>query len=244
MSTEQTRDYDAQTDAQTVLETQTVAYTEAPADEPDSIGLPVYYKSVNIPRALRGFTPIEKVGNVYVVRLRRPLLVQTPPVSLASPLEEDGQPATRATLVLGPEFAAFARAVEARILDVCLEHKVEWFRKAVNEDALRGGFKEFCKPGGHLKVCVPRDFLVFDHTGDLVTRASVPEGTRMRCALELSMICFGRTEFGGMWNLVQAQTMPAPVPPPAPRCLIDASVDYEVESSDRPDRQDEPLEFF
>ena len=187
---------------------------------------PQYYRHVDLDDHLHpeAFGPLEKLGGLYAARLLSPLVVQTPPVTLASSLEDDdGNPASHAYLLLPKAFAAFAREVEARVLEAAMANKGTWFRRrSVTEDALRGGFKEFCKATGHLKVKVPADALVFDDQGDLA-EGPVEAGTTVRCLLQLDRVCFGRTEFGGMWSLVQAQT--APPPPPPPRCMIDPSAE-------------------
>lgn len=188
---------------------------------------PVFYARADPDAALApsyGFLPLEKLGNVYAARLARPLVVQTPPLTLASALEdEDGQPAGHAYLQLPRAFADFAREVEDLVLHACLANKHEWFRRALSDDALRARFKEFCKASGHLKVRVPRDALVFDQAGQVVDRGQVTQGDAVRAILQLSRVCFGRTEFGAMWTLVQAQV--APPPPPPPKCLIDPSAE-------------------
>lgn len=185
-----------------------------------------YYTRVDLDDHLHpeGFGPLEKLGGLYASRLQSPLVVQTPPVTLASGLEDDeGSPASHAYLLLPKSFAAFACEVEARVLEAAMANKGTWFRRrTVTEDALRAGFKEFCKATGHLKVKVPADALVFDDQGGVV-REPVEAGTVVRCLLQLDRVCFGRTEFGAMWSLVQAQV--APPPPPPPRCMIDPSAD-------------------
>lgn len=207
-------------------ETETVADEYHHADDAQE-PRPAYYAHVDIEDAIQGFLPLEKAGNVYVARLQRPVWVQTPPLTLASELDDDeGAPMPHAHLVLPTGVTKFARGVEAAILRACIDHKDEWFRRAVDDRALRAGFKEFCKADGHLKIRVPRDALVFDASGQLLPRGQVAPGSSLRCVLELSKVCFGRTEFGAMWTLLQAQT--APPPPPAPRCLIDPQAETEA----------------
>jgi hypothetical protein len=63
---------------------------------------------------------------------------------------------------------------------------------------------------------VPSDVAVFD--ADCRTPACATDvlraGAQVRCVLELARVCFGRTEFGAQWRVVQAAPCPAPV------CLI------------------------
>ena len=189
---------------------------------------PTYFKSVDLDAAFVDVEPIEKSGTVYVAKLRRPLVVQTPPLVLASPLEEEDQPLTHAHLVLPQAFADFAHAVEAKVLSSCLANKAAWFRRPMDDDSLRAGFKAFCRDK-NLKIKLPRDVLVFDSEGRLVSRADIPQGATIRCLLELSRISFGRTEFGSMWSLLQAQTAPPPRPPP--KCMIDPAVEEEQDAA-------------
>lgn len=190
-----------------------------------------HFKAVDLDASLAStaFLPMEKAAGLYVARLATPLLVQTPPLTLVSPLDdEDGTPLPHAHLSLPRGFRQFAEAAEERVLAACLANKAAWFRRPMEDQSLRASFKQFCKAGGDaeggtLKIKVPRDALVFDSQGQVLCRADVQPGTRVRALLELSRVCFGRTEFGAMWSLVQAQT--APAPPPPPRCLIDPDAD-------------------
>lgn len=187
---------------------------------------PRYFSSVDLASALdpcTAFEELQKQGNLYVAPLAAPLLVQTPPLTLGSPLEdEDGSPLPHAHLGLPKAVEHFARAAERAVLEAALTNKAAWFRRPIEDASLRASFKQFCREG-HLKVRVPRDALVFDSGGTLVTRESVAVGSSARCLLELSKVCFGRTEFGAMWTLVQAQL--AAAPPPPPRCMIDPGVE-------------------
>lgn len=199
---------------------------DAPAEPAEPV--PRFYRHVDLGAHLDpgAFLPLEKRGAVYAAPLAEPLLVQTPPLTLASDLvDEEGVPAGHAYVLLPRAFLKFAREAEARVVDACVANKAEWFRRRpVTDDALRAGFKEFCKASGHLKVKVPEDALVFDHEGALLDRqAYVRAGQSVRALLQLDRVCFGRTEFGAMWSLVQAQLAP-PAPPP-PRCLIDPAAE-------------------
>lgn len=237
----------------------TITVGHAPAqEEPRATGVTLlqddeepdvarFYKHVDVSAALApdAFLPMEKVGTMYVARLARPLLVQTPVLSLASPLEEDEdeQPVVHAHLALPPAFAAFVAGAEAAVLEACLANKQVWFKRRLSDESLRARFKEFYKASsGHLKVRVPRDMLVFDAEGRLVPRGSVEAGGSLRCILQLAKVCFGRTEFGAMWSVVQAQT--APAPPPPPKCLIDPSVERVEDNTRHPDPDDDVHEFL
>lgn len=189
--------------------------------------VPTFYKHVDLAAQLdpAAFLPVEKHGAAYAAPLASPLLVQTPPLTLASDLvEQDGSPAGHAYVLLPRPFARFAQETEERVADACVANKADWFRRRpVTDDALRAGFKEFCKASGHLKIKVPVDALVFDEEGGLLDRGAVGVGASVRALLQLDRVCFGRTEFGAMWSLVQAQVAP-PAPPP-PRCMIDPAAE-------------------
>lgn len=163
------------------------------------------------------FLPLEKAGKLYVARLARPVLVQTPALGLLSGLNAG---ATHAHLALPPGsgFERFARQAEERVLAACLANKADWFkRRTMQDDALRASFKQFCKQGQDswvLKVAVSSQVAVFDAAG----RPATEVGDAALCLLELSKVCFGRTEFGAMWTLVQARAPRAP--PPPPKCMI------------------------
>lgn len=210
-----------------------LAGVEPPQDPPAAAppapapAAPVYYKHADLDTCLApsAFLALEKVGGLYVARLATPLLVQTPPVTLASPLDdEDGTPLPHVHVTLPRDAQAFAQRVEDLVLGACLANKETWFRRALEDATLRASFKPFFKAGeGTLKVKVPRDALVFDDAGTLLCHGDVAVGTSVRCLLELSCVCFGRTEFGAMWSLRQAQR--APAPPPPPRCMIDPAAE-------------------
>ena len=200
---------------------------ESPVHAAPAAPVPTFYTRVDLGEHLApaAFLPLEKHGAVYAAPLAAPLLVQTPPVTLASDLvDDDGAPASHAYLLLPRPFVRFAQDVEERVADACVANKADWFRRRpVSDDALRAGFKEFCKASGHLKVKVPADALVFDEEGGVLDRGAAGAGATVRALLLLDRVCFGRTEFGAMWSLVQAQV--APPPPPPPRCMIDPAAE-------------------
>lgn len=150
------------------------------------------------------------------VPLAEPLLVQSPVVMLASSVA-DGLP--HAHLALPPAFAAWARDVEAAVLQAALARREDWFEGPSADDrAVVAAFKQLCKASGHLKVALPSSLEAFDAAGELLEPGSLGVGDEVRCILRLDAVAIGRTEFGAMWTLVQAQTRPAP--PPPPRCLL------------------------
>ena len=178
-----------------------------------------YYVDVDVHAAL-AFDPVVKVNKLYVASLTEPLQVLTPPLELVTPLESDEPFA-----LLRPmgRFAEFLKTVEARVLEMCVQHKVEWFRKDVDDDALRTNFKSFFREDGSFKVKTV-DVAVFGADKGPVGPEEATAGKTVRCVLELTRICFGRQEFGAMWRLSQARVVEIP------RCLIeDSDVDEEEE---------------
>lgn len=208
----------------------TTAATTTTSTGPAQPTEPRYYARVSIPDELGAdaFAPLRKTGGIYVAELQAPLLVQTPPLQLVSPLDDaDGEPLPTAHLKVPARFAQFAQGVEDAVLSASLANKEAWFRRPLGDEALRASLKRFAA-ADTLKVRLPRDILVFDAEGALVPRDSVAPESSVRCLLELSRVCFGRTEFGAMWSVAQAQVTPPPPPPPPappapPRCMIDAT---------------------
>lgn len=189
---------------------------------------PVFYRRADAEACLSAFQPLRREGATRVAELVQPLVIQTPTVTLASPLHHgDEEATTHAHLALPPAFGQFAAEVEAQVLQAALDHKAEWFSADVDDDTLVAAFRELYKPSGHLKVQLDPDMTVFDTEGGLLSPADVSPGHAIRCILRLDRITFGRTEFAAEWSLVQAQARPAPAPaqPAPPRCLISAEDD-------------------
>lgn len=206
----------------------TAAHMQSQSDEEHD--RPVQFRRVDPRQALAAdaFLPIAKEGGVYVARLGAPLTVQTPAMALATAVwdDEEGGTLPHAHLAMPPAFAEFAAGVEAAALGACLANKGAWFRRPVDDQTVVAGFKHMCKPSGHIKVGVADGLAAFDHAGEPVPPASLAEGTEVRCILRLDGLTFGRTEFGALWTLLQAQTRPpAPPAPQPPRCLISADED-------------------
>lgn len=178
---------------------------------------PQFYRAAEV---AMDFLPIEREGKLYIVKLKDKLVVQTPVLTLTTPLVDDeGDPLPFATLAVPSQFGAFARRVEALVLDACVANKAEWFRKDLDDDALRTGFKTFLRPNGTLKIKVPEDAAVFDADKRPIAPGDVAAGTQVRAIIELSRISFGKTEFGAMWRLVQARAVATP------ECLIEDVAD-------------------
>lgn len=177
-----------------------------------------YYDAVDLHAAL-AFEPVTKVHKLYVANLTQPLQVVTPPVELLTALDA-AEPF--AFIKAQGRFAEFLKTVEARVLELSVEHKAAWFRKPVDDDALRHNFKSFFGDDGAFKVKA-QEVALF---GTDLAPAGLEEGAagrHVRCVLELARVCFGRQEFGAMWRLVQARLVE--VPP----CLIPEEEEGEEE---------------
>lgn len=192
------------------------------------------YRVVDL--ASLAFEPVVKQNKLYVATLTTPLTVLTPPVQLASAIVPDTPFAyVRPT----GDFAQFLRDTEAHILQSCIEHKAEWFRKEVEDDALRQNFKSFFR-GDDFKVKVDEQAVLFDAHKQPIGPEDVAEGAYARCVVELTRVCFGRQEFGAMWKLVQARVVD--VPP----CLIEdeAAEETDPEEEDGEPRDADEQEFM
>lgn len=174
---------------------------------------PVYYKSVDL-SALQ-FEPLAKQHRLYVAGLAPPLLVQTPPVELATSVAGgDGEEVPFVFIKPTGQFRQWLHDVEDAIVARAIQNKADWFRKDVDDDALRHNYKSFFR-GDEFKLRKDGEVPVFDSAKDAAGPEEACSGSSVRCVLELARVCFGRQEFGAMWRLVQARLVQ--VPP----CLID-----------------------
>lgn len=195
---------------------------------------PRLYKQVNL--ADLTFAPLEKEGRSYVVRLDPPLVLQTPALVLATPLAEGASPDEASPFVYvqpAGGFAEFLKTAEDTLLRKCLENKKEWLRKDIEDDVLEASFKSLFRPAG-FRLKVSQDVEVFDASRNPTTPAAFQAGTSAKCILVLKQLTFGKTEFGGIWRLIQAQAVPQPT------CLIRDSECGDSES----DADSEAQEFL
>lgn len=182
-----------------------------------------YYTTVDL--ASLTFEPLAKLNSLYVAPLAQPLTVLTPPVELATSLGDGDEPFAYIRPI--GRFADWLRGVEAWLLDECVRRKEEWFRKDIDDDALRHNFKSFFRDGGEFKVkVVPDEVAVFGVDKAPVGAEEATAGRHVRCVLDLSRICFGRQEFGAMWRLVQARLVDVP------QCLIEDEDEEDARDED------------
>lgn len=153
------------------------------------------------------FESMRKVGTVYFVPFSKPVRVQTPVLKL---VEFDASAAFK----VPRSFAAFVANFEEHLLLAVSANKKLWFKKDLSEESLRSSFKTFLS-GCTFRAKVGDDVAAFDDEGDHMDTAEIRLPMGVRCILELDGICFGRTEFGGMWSISQLRaTEPR-------KCLID-----------------------
>lgn len=153
------------------------------------------------------FESMRKVGTVYFVPFSKPVRVQTPVLKL---VEFDASAAFK----VPRSFAAFVANFEEHLLQAASANRKLWFKKDLSEETLRTSFKTFLT-GCTFRAKVGDDFAAFDDEGDHMDPAEIRPPAGVRCILELDGMCFGRTEFGGMWSVSQLRaTEPR-------KCLID-----------------------
>lgn len=172
------------------------------------------------------FRPMEREGKSYVVKLVNPLSIQTPAITLATPLTgPDGQLAPFTRAVPPPALAAFLRSVEDLMLDACLANKATWLRKEVQDDALRSSFKSMFKDGT-FKLKLSPDFAIFDQEGSPLEADEVPEGAQLKAIVVLKQLVFGKTEFGAVWRITQGRLVQQP------KCLIAEDIEEPEDAGD------------
>lgn len=142
-----------------------------------------------------------KDERVYVSDLTAPISVLSPTVTL------DSVSGPFAWLRVNDAFAGVLSQVDSNVVDAVTARKDEVLGKPVTDEFLREHYKTFLD-GDVLKVRVDPDVTVFDHLARGVFLDEVPLGARVRCALDLRRVCFGRAEWGAMWRLVQLRTLP------------------------------------
>ena len=171
-----------------------------PSEPPPSLEEEVrYYEDART--VVDSFSEMRKSNGVYVVPFST-IAIQTPVVILKDPLTRS------ATLKVPGKFANFVKKIEESILEATKSHKKSWFKEELDDKTIEEGFKSFLD-GDILKVKVDEDLASFDEHENLVENDfEVPTG--LRCILEASEISFGRSEFGVVFSLTQAQIVKPP----------------------------------
>jgi hypothetical protein len=119
------------------------------------------------------------------------------------------EPLSRSAVLKVPgKFANFVRKLEGSVLEATKSHRSEWFKEDIDDDTIEEGFKSFLD-GDVLRVKVDEDLASFDEHENLIDNdLEAPSG--LRCILEASEISFGKSEFGVVFSMSQAQVAKPP----------------------------------
>lgn len=165
------------------------------------------------------FENVKKDERTYSVKFAEPLTIQTRRSTVAS--GDFSSPLVRVDL--DAETADLLRAFEVFIKAETKKRKSEWFKKAISDAYLDSSFKTYFKDGDaapdRTALKVADDFALFDTEGNALADAS---GDDYVFLLEATQITFGKTEYGCLWKVRQAVTLP---PPPKTKCLIQVTDD-------------------
>lgn len=186
-----------------------------------------YFRCVALEDRLKDLEPLTKDGRLYVAPLTHgPLRIQTPITTVTSMAEHFAHVAPAG------QFLDFLKRTEEVLQQTCMTHADEW---GISEDQVRQSFKSFFKEqDGTFKVRVDDGFTIFDEAGELMDNSPPETPVSARAILELSRVCLGKTEMGGMWKLVQLRLTPAPTP-----CLVDLDVELPDDADVQGDMEEE-----
>ncbi|AGE55940.1 hypothetical protein ATCVMO0605SPH_327R [Acanthocystis turfacea Chlorella virus MO0605SPH] len=148
----------------------------------------------------KGFSELAKENGMYTVKFA-PIYIETPVVIL-----EEYQRRS-ALLRLPKKFCDFVSSVEKSVGEAAKENREKWFKAPLDDDDIAQGLKSFLNEN-ILKVKVDEDFALFDETETCVDDIKTP--VKVRCILKTSEISFGKSEFGTIFTLKQAQLVKTP----------------------------------
>jgi len=154
----------------------------------------------DIDPSARDFSELTKENGMYTVKFA-PVYVQTPVVVL----EEHQR--RFAILRLPQKFRDFVAHLEKSVGEAAKDNREKWFKSPLGDDDIAQGLKTFLD-GQSLKVKVDEDFVLFDKTETCIDEIKTP--LQVRCILKASEICFGKSEFGTIFTLKQAQIVKTP----------------------------------
>jgi hypothetical protein len=154
----------------------------------------------DIEAAAKDFSEMTKENGMYTVKFA-PIYIQTPVVIL-----EEHQWRS-AVLRLPQKFCDFVESIEKSIEEAAKENRGKWFKAPLEDEDISQGLKTFLS-GNTLKVKVGEDFVLFDHAETCVDDIQTP--VKVRCILKTSEISFGKSEFGTIFTLKQAQLAKTP----------------------------------
>ena len=171
---------------------------------------PRQYKNVDFNEHVT-FQEMRAEGRLHVVPFTSPVSVQTPPMTLATELcNEDGERLPFVNVVAPKMFLDFLTSFEEHLVTNSIENRKEWFKKKLDEDAVRQCYKSFMRPGGVLKLKLTESTQAFDALGKPLRMEDIATESRIRCIVEATRLSFGKQEFGSVLRVVQMQVLSDP----------------------------------
>jgi hypothetical protein len=171
---------------------------------------PRQYKNVNFNEHVT-FQEMKVEGRLHVVPFNGPVSVQTPSMTLATePCNEDGERLPFINVVAPKTFLDFMARFEEHLVTTSIENKKDWFKKKLDDDAVRECFKSFMRPGGVLKLKLTDATQSFDASGKPTRLEDIAPESRVRCIVEANRLSFGKQEFGTVLRVVQMQVLSDP----------------------------------
>jgi hypothetical protein len=171
---------------------------------------PRLYKNIDFEEHVT-FQEMRAEGRLHVVPFTVPVSVQTPPMTLATePCNEDGERLPFVNVVAPKPFLDFLTRFEEHLVHSSIDNKKEWFKKKLDDDAVRECFKSFMRPGGVLKLKLTDATQAFDASGKLMRLEDIAIESRIRCIVEANRVSFGKQEFGSVLRIVQMQVLSDP----------------------------------
>ena len=177
---------------------------------------------------------LQRDANVYVAPLPEPLLLQTPVVTIGTPLVIDEELQDFVTLKFKKAHLKAFTDIETSLKELALSRKLEWFKnEELADETIETAFKTFIDlESKTIRVRVDDELSVFDAAKNTVNPP--PEGTKVKAVLELKRATLTKTQFGAVWTLKHLKI--AEPSEAAPAYLFDPeeTPDYAAEITDKP----------
>lgn len=149
------------------------------------------------------FEDVHREGNMYAVKFKEKLLIQTPPVVCRDSLvNSKGDLLPYLYVVPDPAFAEWLDAFDDHMLEQAHNHKDAWFRSHTTRTDIDQSFKRYFKDNV-LRLKLSEGVMLVDSARKPVEARDIKPDSRIRVIMELSRILFGRTEFGCVWKAPQ-----------------------------------------
>ena len=180
------------------------------------------------------FEPLAKSGSIYVAKLSQPLFVQTPPMVCCSDLTAGGADDLHPYLFVkaDPALMAFlTKCEEALVQKATGECKAAWFPRT-DDHAIRGSLRSYLKPAeGIAKFKVDPEVAVYDSDPEpgQASSSAVVQKSRIQAIIAATRVCFGKTEWGMLWRVVQVRVQATP------RSMFQPEADGEAPDRDEDD---------